>query len=113
MGNNEARLGATLLIWAAFTVIAVVALLAQQFNFVVAIVLGGASMLATAAVWQHADNPHQSEERAEKNKRRSKVETLLERLDERELDELRARLSDSDGEMVSLDEVLAERRQGQ
>ncbi|MBL8162863.1 MAG: hypothetical protein JNJ61_12820 [Anaerolineae bacterium] len=110
MGNNEARLGATLLIWAAFTVISVVALIAQQFNIPIVVVLAGASMFATMSVWESAKKADSDEKVAEKSKRRTKVENMLAKLDERELDELRARLSDSDGEMVSLDDVLDERR---
>ncbi|MEZ4669865.1 MAG: hypothetical protein R3E39_18325 [Anaerolineae bacterium] len=43
-------------------------------------------------------------------KRHSKIERLMNRLDEHELEELRTRLMiEQDGEAVSLDELLAER----
>ncbi|MBL8121075.1 MAG: hypothetical protein JNJ78_26475, partial [Anaerolineae bacterium] len=47
---------------------------------------------------------------AEKAKRRSRVDRMIDRMDERDLAELRARLAENnDGEMVSLDELLQEK----
>jgi hypothetical protein len=54
--------------------------------------------------------PGTTEEEAVKAKRSGRVERMLASLSEDELDALRDRLSDHDGEVVSLKEVLHQRR---
>jgi hypothetical protein len=115
MNNNETRLMATFLIWLAFTVTMVTAMVTgiasdsgAYFLAAFTIFVIGVSV-ATTAVWRYGSSDT-SAQSSEKTKRRSQVERLLERMDENELDELRTRLmSDSDGETVGLGELLAER----
>jgi cell division protein FtsW (lipid II flippase) len=107
MGNNETRLGATFFIWLALTIIMLAMLGAEQFNFIIGGILAGAAMFATAAVWQKGADG--GADKAVKNKRVSRVERFVDNLSDNELDELRARLiSSTDGEMVSVDELLNE-----
>lgn len=61
---------------------------------------------ATSSVWRSSRAP--KENIAEKAKH-TRVQKLLRKLSDEELDELRKRLSDSDGEM-SLDELLSEKQ---
>lgn len=119
MNDNETRVLATFFIWVAFTVTMAVALAANIaadsglfFLIGFGIFVTGVST-ATKAVWGYKSSSG-SAKTAEKAKRRTQVERLLERMDESELDELRARLmSESDGEAVSLNELLAERERQQ
>lgn len=112
MDQNTTRFGATIAIWVAVTIIAVAAMVTRiqiDGGALVALffvlIIGGAG--GTHAVWNSGSG--NSAESAEKTKRRSKVEQLVEKLDERELEELRARLmSENDGEAVSLDELMGE-----
>jgi hypothetical protein len=115
MNNNESRLMATFLVWLAFTVIMVAAMVTGALvnsgaffliGFIILVVAVGTS---TQAIWKYGSGAD-SGEMAEKAKRRSKVDRILDRMDESQLDELRARLLDEpDGEAVSLNELLAER----
>ena len=117
MGQNETRFGATLAIWIAVTVIAVTAMVTgikldgvALFALFFVLIVGAAG--GTAAVWNSGNSNEGAAESAGKSKRRSKVERLVEKLDEHELDELRTRLmSGNDGEVVSLDELMGERGQ--
>ncbi len=116
MERRDPKLVATAIIWIAFTVVSMGLIFSnQEFNFLLAAVLIGGAALGTFAIWERDDDKTEKEE-AEKAKRRSRVERMLETLDERDLAELRARLtSESDGEAVSLDELLNEmetRRRG-
>jgi hypothetical protein len=111
--RDELKVQVTAYIWAAFTLVCIATVAGGQFNFLTAIVLGGCAFMATAAVWDQLGNDKKRSEtdEAEKAKRRGRVDRMLDKLDDHELRDLRARLmADNDGEAVSLDEVLEARR---
>ncbi|MBL8162864.1 MAG: hypothetical protein JNJ61_12825 [Anaerolineae bacterium] len=115
MTDTQARALTPAIIWIIFAAIAITALIAGQRveeGVVIATMISSviACLAGTNMVWRGTYGTDNTVADAEKTKRRSRVERLLDNMDERELDELRARLSDSDGEMISLDDVLAERR---
>lgn len=117
MGNNETRLAATCGIWLAFTAVTVAALVTRVFDGSGTLFLVGFIFLliavssATQAVWKYGGDLRSGEKMTEKAKRHSRVTRMLDKLDEDDLAELRARLmSESDGEAVSLEELLAERK---
>ena len=67
-------------------------------------------MGATRMAWRYLV-PGAALEDIEKHRRLSKIDHFMQHLSDQEIDELRSRLSENSyGEMVSLDEVLAERR---
>lgn len=110
---NEARVAGTCGVWLAVAIIGAGALanafsLGGLFVFLIVAVVAGMGMTATQAIW--GKSQENGEVSVEKSKRRSRVDRLLEKMDDAELDELRARLmSESDGEAVSLNDLLAER----
>jgi hypothetical protein len=114
MSENESRIGATFFIWLAFTVVSITAMLrdipvqsGSSVFLAILLVLGAVS--ATRYVWRGSEMT--SRETAEKMKRRSRVERMIDRMSEQDIEELRARLlSDSDGEASSLEELM--RQQG-
>lgn len=109
MDGNLARMISTVIIWAALTAIAMTAIISgAEVNFIVAAIVMGTAMVATISIWDKAEKGE--EKSAEKLKRRGRVDRMLESLSDAELDELRARLTESDGEMVGLDELLQEQR---
>ncbi len=112
--ENLARLLATCVIWLAAmgTIIALAVTGSEALNnFIVVAIVMGAAAGATIPIWTASQGESAALRESGKSKRRSRVERMLESMDDRELEELRARLDDSvDGEMVTLDEVLAERR---
>ncbi|MBZ0281251.1 MAG: hypothetical protein K8L97_10965 [Anaerolineae bacterium] len=112
MPDNLARLLATVSIWAAaLGIMIAMAVTGQEINFIIVAIVMGTSAGATATIWGNTHNDRSAERESEKSKRRSRVERMLESMDDRELEELRARLDENvDGEMVTLDEILAERR---
>jgi len=117
MPINETRLLATFFIWLSFTVTMVAAMVTDvAVNSGIFFLIGFAIFViaaaaATMAVWKFG-SPDASAQASEKAKRRSQVERLLERMDEGELDELRSRLiSESDGEVIGLNELLEHERQ--
>jgi hypothetical protein len=71
---------------------------------------GAAGMMALwrRMPWESNDPMVVSREQAEKNKRRGRVQRLMEDLSEQEREELLTHLTEADGE-VSLDEVLRRR----
>ncbi|MBZ0281253.1 MAG: hypothetical protein K8L97_10975 [Anaerolineae bacterium] len=76
---------------------------------ILALALIMAATVSTVFIWRSAILPDAVAE-SEKNKRRSKVEQFVNKLDAHELDELRARIMESDDqEGVSLAEMLAVR----
>ena len=113
MNNTEARVMATFFIWAAITIIAVAAMVAHIsvdgfVGIVLAMILVGSASGATNAIWK--GTRVDDEQSAEKSKRRNNVDRVLERLTDREIEDLRARLiGESDGEAVSLDELIGRR----
>jgi multisubunit Na+/H+ antiporter MnhF subunit len=115
MTDTQARALTTTIIWIIFAAIAITALVAGQRvddGVVIATMISTviACLAGTNMVWRGTYGHDGAIAEAEKTKRRTRVERVLDSMDERELDELRARLSESDGEMISLDDVLAERR---
>ena len=112
MNNTEARVGASFFIWVAFTVVAVAAIVNSAviggLLFLIMILLTGGAVTATQSIWKSDENDRQSE--SEKSKRNDKLDRVMARLSDQDIEELRARLlSDSDGEAVSLDELLHRR----
>jgi hypothetical protein len=112
MNNTEARVGATFFIWLAFTVVSVAAIVKSDviggLLFLMMILLAGAVVTATQFVWKGAEANNRDE--AEKFKRRDKLDKVIAKLSEQDIEELRARLlADSDGEAVSLDDLLHRR----
>jgi len=114
MTDNELRISTLGVIWGAYTVIMVAALAAAQtigsgMILVLAVLLAMVAMGATRVTWRYSTSGALAE--SEKAKRFSRVEQFMQNLSDQELDELRARLTENvDGEMVSLEDVLAERR---
>ena len=112
MFNNLMRLIATGMIWGALTLVMVALIVTPNWAdftlIVVGAILGTAAYLSTKSVWK---NPESEFSEAEKAKRRTRVERMLARLNDGDLDELRSRLAESDGEMVQLDDLLAGREQ--
>jgi flagellar biosynthesis component FlhA len=113
MGNQIPRMIATGIIWAAITAIMMTMMITQSdLNFIIVAILAGAAWFATDTVWSSGKNEAKAaQEESEKAKRQTKVERLVDTLSQQELNELRSRLvADSDGELVSLDDVLSEQR---
>lgn len=84
----------------------------EEINFLIVAILGGVGWFATDAVWDGAKAKDQrKQEETEKAKRRTRVDAMVDDLSQGELRELRSRLmSDSDGELVSMDDLLREQR---
>jgi hypothetical protein len=114
MKEHEVRLTTTAVIWSAFTIVMVAALVMSNrfsdgFIAVLALMLTVAALAATQMVWKGSGAALAQIERSEKAKRQSRVEQVLNTMDERELEELRIRLmSESDGEAVGFEELLNE-----
>ncbi|GIL12609.1 MAG: hypothetical protein BroJett038_13290 [Chloroflexota bacterium] len=107
--NNLSRTLSTVTIWAALAILGVTAMLTgTQVDFIMAAVAIGAGMMATIVIWESGKEA--GKDQAEKAKRRGRLDQMLDRLNEDELAELRSRLIESDGEQVTLDDLLAERR---
>lgn len=114
MKEQEVRLTATGIIWLAFTIVTLGALAASDhvsttFIFVLTLMFTMAAITSTRMIWRYGNTSTIPVERSEKVKRRTRVEQVLDTMSDSELDELRSRLGDSDGEAVGLDELLAER----
>lgn len=108
MNSNLTRLIATAIIWTALTAIVMTGMLMNtDMNFIILAIIFGAGVVGTISVWESAKNDAAQE--AEKTKRRGRVDRLLDGLSDAELDDLRARLGASDGEVLGLDDLLAER----
>ncbi len=108
MDDNTTKLSATAVIWTAFAVILIGAFVTLSsygwIPIVIVIVLMTMAALAgTRMIWRGYAT---SVVEVRKAKRRSRVERVLDSMDEGELEELRARLT-SDGEVVSLDDILS------
>lgn len=112
MSENETRLYATIAIWLAVAVLGVAAMVTGVFIDTAALVVLSITLVAGAAtatniVWNAGKSNNDDGKEAEKAKRRSKVQRLVDGLDDRELDELRTRLmSSDDSEATSLEELL-------
>jgi hypothetical protein len=113
MDRDIARVVGTCGIWFAVIIIGVAAITNAMFMngvlvFLLVMIMAIAAASATQSIWGHAHA--ETSQNADKIKRRSRVDRVLERMNDDELDELRARLmSESDGEAVSLNDLLAER----
>jgi hypothetical protein len=116
MKEHEVRLTTTAVIWAAFTVVMVAALVMSNrfsdgFLMVFALMFTVAALTATQMIWRGSGAALVQIERSEKAKRQSRVEQVLNTMNEGELEELRTRLmtESADSEAVGLDELLVER----
>lgn len=108
MDRNLARLITTAIIWTALAVMGITAMVTNtDLDFWVVLIGLAAGTVSTMFIWDdHATGVAGS---AEKSKRSGRVDRVLEKLNNAELEELRARLTESDGEMLTLDQLLAER----
>lgn len=111
------RMAATGIIWGAVTIIMVAMIVTgTDLNFIIVGILAGAAWFSTDAVWDGAKQPANKAEmkirapaEIEKDKRDQRVEQLVGSLSQEELRQLRSRLvSSTDGEIVSLDDLLDE-----
>lgn len=108
METNLARLITTGIIWTVLLLMAVTAMVTgTDINFWVILIGLGAGMVTTMFIWDSSNSKPATS--AEKSKRSGRVDRMLDKLSEAELDELRARLVESDGEMLSLNDLMAER----
>lgn len=115
--NSMARMLTTVIIWGLVASVIITGMI-QSYDAgglaVLTLILGAGAAIVTEKIWAvSSESPAIA---AEKAKRRSKVDRMLERLDDRELAELRARLmSEQDGEAISLEDLLDEqaRRTGE
>ncbi len=110
--NNGARVFATGMIWAALTILGVAAMVSRVAAsggivvFIMTALIAGAT-IGTYSVWRGANANVSAREEAEKAKRRSRIERLMDDLDERDIDELRFRLMNHDDEeSVPLEELM-------
>ncbi len=115
MKEHEVRLTATAVIWTAFTVVMIGALifsdrLSSGMVMFMAILFTMAALASTNMIWKRTNEPVIQIERSEKSKRRTRVDDMLDTMSDREIEEMRMRLiADSDGEAVGLNELLMER----
>ncbi len=113
MRNNEAKVLSTFFIWFAFTMVSMTAMIRDIHleglgAIGLAVLLVAGAVLATQFVW--AGNSISAAEADEKAKRRTRLDRVMDYLSDDELEELRARLTtESDGEQVSLEELLGAR----
>lgn len=115
MSTNDARAFSTMIIWAAFTAVMLGVLATADntstgFMMIFGIMLGVMAMSATRMVWKYS-RESDSPENSEKAKRRNRLDKFVDNLSPNEIEDLRERLSsESDGEVVSLDDVLRRQR---
>lgn len=108
--NSIARMLTTVIIWGLVASVIITGMI-QEYDAgalaVLTLILGIGAAIVTEKIWAvSGESPVIA---AEKAKRRSKVDRMLERLDDQELAELRARLmSEQDGEAISLEDLLDE-----
>ncbi len=108
MMNSGDKLKATFFIWVAFVLASMFTIAGHDLSggaVFMALIYTIAALTATGFVMNSKDTA------AEPVKaKRSRVDRLLSSLDDDELDALRERLSQSDGEVVSLEDVLRQRK---
>ncbi len=115
--NSGDRLKAIFFIWAAFAVATTVTFFGNSPDVItlfLGLIYGAAAAGSTVAVMLAPMEGISAAQMAQASKqKRGNVERLLNSLNEDELDHLRERLSvdDGDGEMVSLDHLMRERRE--
>ncbi len=113
--NAIAKLVATFMIWACFTIIMTAGSspVSQAMGgtaVIMTVVLAIAASASTAAIWQSGEKTESHS--AEKAKRtHTRVARFVDRLSDDEIAELRSRLMADDGEVVPLDELLRTREQ--
>ena len=103
------KLIAMLFIWGAFTLASMAAVVDKQIdvgNVIIVLFFVVAALAATRFV---TDAPLDDEDAVAKVKQ-TRVDRVLESLNDDELNALRDRLADGDGEIVSLDEVMRRQR---
>jgi len=109
VNNIQARVLATGLIWTALTVLGVSAMVtgasSGSMTAILFVLIVGAT-ISTGTIWRWAEPAQKAVEEAEKAKRRTRVERLMNDLDDREIAELRHRLTDEDGERAPLEELV-------
>ncbi|MBC7812783.1 MAG: hypothetical protein H7175_16630 [Burkholderiales bacterium] len=114
--DSRSRLLATLFIWTAYVLvitvgIPMIGMMGNMAGFIV--ILGGAAgFLTTGFFWNWGRLPMAGlggtlEAEAEKNKRRTRVERVLNSLSDEEVEVLRRRLSADDDELVSLETLMS------
>jgi hypothetical protein len=110
--NQIGKVGATLIIWMASAMM-VTANRGASEAWVVPVIALMALVAATTSmryIWRESDSGAVQRivaaQAAEKAKRSSRVERLLDRLDDSELAELRSRLTGDDGEQIPLESLL-------
>lgn len=109
--NSGQRTFITLLIWACVTGISITAMVNSVFMdpVFVMIICGvalGSAAITTTRIWS---GEHAPVGETEKLKRQSRVDQILAKMSDSDLDELRARLMESDGESTSLEALLSQR----
>ena len=108
MSENDTKFASTAIIWLAFTVVMIAALAAaHSFSSGILVMMmlmfTIAAAAGTQAIWKHYGT--RSSEANEKSKRRTRLDHLLEGMDDGELEELRTRLlAASDGELISFED---------
>lgn len=113
MHDDRMRVAATMFIWLAFAIAMVLAIVNAMFLDTVALVfiviaIAFAAASGTRAVWRQSAV---AAPQAEKSKRRSRLERLLDEMDTDELEQLRARLmAENDGEQVSIEDLIQQAR---
>ncbi|MBI5667766.1 MAG: hypothetical protein HZC41_07135 [Chloroflexi bacterium] len=107
MESNLARMITTAVIWTALLLMAVTAMVTKtSVDFWMILIGLGAGAVTTMFIWDSSNS--KPADSAGKSKRSGRVDRMLDKLSEAELAELRARLIESDGEMLSLNDVLTE-----
>ncbi|MBI1277873.1 MAG: hypothetical protein GC179_07075 [Anaerolineaceae bacterium] len=110
--NNVSRVFATGFIWAALTILGVAMMVSKtdissgNLTFMmIALIIG--STIGTAAIWTSNKPESDSREASEKAKRHSRVERLMNDLNEHDIEELRYRLmSQDDEDRIPLEELI-------
>ncbi len=110
MNHIQARVLATGLIWTALTVLGVAAMVtgasSGSMTAILFVLIVGAT-ISTGTIWRSAEGNPTAIEEAEKMKRRTRLERMIDTLDEREIEELRQRLTgEQDDERVPLDQLV-------
>jgi hypothetical protein len=110
MNDTQAKAIASAIVWTAFTIVAG-GTLASSDNLsggvvvVIMVLLVIAAGVSMGFIWM--GDKENNTESAEKAKRQSKLDRVLEKLSDQDVEELRTRLmAESDGEEVSLNELL-------
>ncbi|MBL8153845.1 MAG: hypothetical protein JNM70_06640 [Anaerolineae bacterium] len=115
MPEAPMRLAATMFIWVAFAIVAVLTIANAMFIdsvplVFIMMVLGFSAASGTRAVWRAGSTAAPVVE-TEKAKRRSRLERLLDEMDSDELEQLRTRLmAENDGEQVSIEDLIQQAR---